>query len=905
MSRLSLPILRTKLHRPPLTQDFVLRRTLLERLGAGVALPLTLVSAPAGYGKTTLVSHWLETSERPSAWVSLDDGDDSLVDFLNYFVAGVRTLFPGSCEHLSSTLNHPEVLPPLKHLVALLCNDLDEIEQPFVLVLDDYHLLVDANVHELINQLLKHPPRCLHLVLVCRHDPPLSLVVLRARNRMIEVRMHDLQFTHEESAQFLGEAFDIEDEALSNLQRSTEGWPAALRLAALALRHGSRRILGREELGNSQEFQEYLVTEVLANQEPEMRDWLCRTSILDRFCAPLCEAVCDFTKAVEAPRKKLGGSKFLHALQEQGLFSVPLDERREWFRYHHLFQESLRRRLTQECSEDLVATLHRHAADWLEGEGLIEEALQHLRTIGDETGIGRLIIRQRQRIAEEEHWHRLERWLAMAPRDLLKKNLEILLLKIWSADYHERTEEVRRLVDEAEKMIERLPDGNLKKGCFRGEIAALLARRSYVLGEAASVREYAQEALRLLPSERSSERGFAEMLLAAALQREGRGREAYALLHEALGKNTSQSAAYRGRLLACLCGIQWVDGDLPGILQTGRLLIEHAEKHRLYEALCFGKLFLAAALYQQNSLDEAERQTKAEMVGGRLKFVASLVWLQTLIDQAYARPGSAVETFETFSRRLLESGHTVIIPFLQAYRAELALRQGRSAEALQWARSYDALELPKGLEIHWMETTAVKAFLQQGSAESLAEAEKILDSLRRSFESIHYRRFLMDVEILQALLHDRRGEPEKALAALECAIRLAQPGRWIRVFVDLGSDVFKLLHRLEAEGDTLRYIGEIQAAFHGEHQGELQDAIPVVQSLIDPLTPRELEVLICLGERRTNKEIAVALGISLGTVKRHANNIYEKLGAHGRRKAVEKAVALGIMPSSEKMIHQG
>ena len=836
----------------------------------------------------------------PSAWISLDEGDDSLVDFLSYFVAGVRTLFQDSCEALVSRLSQPEGVPPPKHLAALLCNDLDLIEQPFTLVLDDYHLLSNAEVHGLIDDLLRHPPRCLHLVLVCRRDPPLALVGLRARNRVSEVRARDLQFTREESARFLSTTLgEMDEKDLTKLQRSTEGWPVALRLVALALRHGSRRPLDPKELGSSRDLQEYLVMEILEGQAPEMRDWLCKTSILNRFCAPLCDAVCG--AATERSAQELGGREFLQALQKQGLLCVPLDERREWFRYHHLFQESLQLLLKRQYGADLIATLHQHAAGWLEGEGLIEEALRHLKAVGDAPAVSRLIVRQRGWISDEEHWFRLERWLALAPPDLLSSDPEVMLLKAWSADHRERLEEARQLTDAAEALLGPSPGEDFedsREQRLRGEIAALRTRVLFLHGETAAAQESAQEALRRLPPEYSGERGYTMVMLSGALLREGRSREVLDLLHEALDQDTSQSAAYRGRVLFTLCGTHWLGGDLTALFQDGALLVRHTEEHRLRETLCSARAMLAAALYQRNRLDEAEQLTRAETTGGRWKFVGSLGLIQAMIDQARGRPDEATQILETLHRRFLESGYAMAAPFLQAYQAELALRQGRSVQALAWARSFRVEDWLQAFDIHCVGTTAAKIFLKQGSAESLAEAERILEFLRTSLESIHYRRFLIDVEALQALVHERRGEETAALAALARAIQLAQPGRFIRVFIDLGPGVFRLLHRLEAEGDTLRYVGEIQAAFQSEASAvqETHRVRPAsaAQPLIDPLTPRELEVLACLGGG-SNKDIAAALGISSGTVKRHTKNIYEKLAVHSRREAVEKAAALGIL----------
>ena len=312
-----------------------------DRLDEGGQQSLTLVSAPAGYGKSTLVSHWLKTSEGPSAWLSFDETDGDIRTFLSYVVAAVQTVFSEACAETQVQLE-ALALPPLPVLVGCLGNDLDELEECLVLALDDYHYISEPAVHELVNQLLQHPPGSLQLVLISRHDPPLSLGALRAHGSVTEIRMRDLMFTLAETATFLEQTsgHTVSSPALARLQESTEGWVTGLRLAFLALKHHSDTDAFLLQFGgDARTVQEYLVEEILSQQLPAVRDCLCQTSILNRFCAPLCRAVC--MAQCDKGGESLCGISFIQLLEQGGMLCVNLDERGEWYRYHHLFQELL------------------------------------------------------------------------------------------------------------------------------------------------------------------------------------------------------------------------------------------------------------------------------------------------------------------------------------------------------------------------------------------------------------------------------------------------------------------------------------------------------------------------------------------------------------------------------------
>lgn len=354
-----IPILRTKLHRPPIDGAHLHREHLLDRLSQARHRPLSLVSAPAGYGKSTLVSCWLEACDVPGAWVSLDDNDNDLRLFLSYFVSAIQRIFPVACTETRSMLS-VDPLPPVSVLARSLINELDRNEKAFVLVLDDYHLIRDQHIHKLIAELLHHPSVFMHLVLVGRRDPPLQLTALRAKGKMIEMRTRDLRFSLEETLVFLqqmtGAPVDSSDAAI--LEEKTEGWVTGLRLAVLSMRNHRdiKSSLTRLPMENRY-VTDYIVTELLSHHPLPIQAWMLKTSVLSRFCAPLCDAVCG--SDTDSGGSGLNGRELVELLENANLFVIPLDDERKWFRYHHLFQALLKRQLKQRLSAKEIVNLHK------------------------------------------------------------------------------------------------------------------------------------------------------------------------------------------------------------------------------------------------------------------------------------------------------------------------------------------------------------------------------------------------------------------------------------------------------------------------------------------------------------------------------------------------------------------
>ncbi len=887
----NIDIIRTKLHRPLLTEDLIPRTQLLERLEHRRQRPLTLVSASAGYGKSTLVSHWLEISAYSGVWVSLDEDDNDLRLFVIYVIAAIHTLFPEAGQQTQAILNAPE-FPPGNVLARILLNDLVQIEAPFLLVLDDYHRIHDPPVHDLLKVLLQHPPPSLHLVLVTRQDPPLPLPSFRGLGQVTEISAQDLCFSTGETAIFLHKLLEmpIDDRAAELLTQKTEGWVTGLRLATLfAQTHKDieRMLSGLPEEHN---VIEYLLAEVLSQQPPAIQHSLLATSLLNRFCAPLCETLC---QTVERAAGDPDGKAFVAWVERTNLFVIPLDTRHHWFRYHHLFQTLLQHRLHRLYSPDDITALHIRASAWFAEHGLIEEALHHAVAIDDFAAVGRLICRHRHQVAGQGQWHRIIRWLALLPTHVVEGDPELLLLNAWSCQTSGRLAEMADTLDRVEVILgDAQPDNGVQER-FHGEYSSLRSFQHYDAGNGQLALTCAEQAIHRLPPECVGERAYAILMLAISLQMTGDLQRAYDVIHSAL-EQTHDNAVYQGRLLMSLGFMQWMAADLVGLSQTSAATLKVGTDHELPDTTTRDRYLQGIAHYHSNRLTAAEEAlalvvSTPSRASGIIYFRSTLAL--SLVRQAQGRPEQARDMVTSLIRHLLETGNSTSLALAQAFQAELALRQGRLAEAVQWVETYTTRRLSAGYSLFSPKLTVAKVLLSQGTATTLKQADDLLAGLHEFFTSTHNTRFLIEVLALQAMLYDIRGDEAAALKSTDESIRLAEPGGFIRLFVDLGPGMAKLLKRLSTQTISMGYLGRLLKAFTYEELGMMPEA-----SAHDALlTKREIEILTLLAQRVSNPEIAEMLFIAPGTVKFHTLRIYKKLEVHSRREAVAKAGELRLL----------
>jgi len=898
------------LYRPPIARDTVVRNRLLKAVAEGV---VTLVSAPAGYGKSTLVSQWLNESTVPSAWLSLDPADSDLRQFLAYVSAAVRTIFPDACREILDCLQMVQ-LPSPEELAGVLGNDLDQVDRRFILVLDDYYRLRHTQIHDLIDGLLHHPPRTLHLVIVTRRDPPLELQALRARGTLTEIRMRDLAFSAAESAAFarncLGD--ELSETALSQLHQVTEGWPVALRLATLAVPEtGSMGTFVQQIPGEIRQVREYLLKEVLAKQPPKVRAYLLRTAYLDRFNAALCDVVSDPTAtepSTSAPA--MTGEEFLDHIRDADLLCIALDGNQEWFRYHHLFQSMLQAEAHPEIDETVIRDIHLRASKWFEEHGYLEEAVHHTLAGDGPSGAGALILRHRNEIMNFEQWSRLDSWFRSLPAEMIAESPELLVLKAHFLHNRGQREDSWQLLDKVEALLDASPVEPRKHRELIGSVESLRCYQHYAHSRGTLAADSARYALTQLPPDSLAERGFAMILLGAALQMTGELELAKRTVYDAMTESCTDdtSGTYRSRLFVSLCFIQWMNADLPGLELTSREITESDEQAVLGETHTLASFFQAAVHYHENKLADAESALQTVLLHKSVaneNFFAQCTYIAALVYQERNRPEEASNMARFALEYALKHRNKPMVLLSEAFKAELAIRQGRMSEALEWARHYDPEPFTPMYHFYSPRMTLVKLLVLEGSEASRSRAGKLLDKLAEYLAQVHNKRFLIETLAIRSMLLEAQGDRDAAIQDLTTAISEALPGRCIRLFVDLGPRLASLLSSLDLDEEHLIYVGEILAACRetkfsaGTHSDSAATAFSAKPLEIDPLSKREQEILLLLAERLSNKEIADSLHISIVTVKRHAANIYQKLAVHGRRQAVAKATGLGLLQRSD------
>ena len=900
-------LLRTKLHRPPVPEDYVHRPRLMETLDQRRERPLTLVSAPAGYGKSVLTSSWLEASAGPGAWLSLDEQDNDLRVFLSYFLTAVRTLFPSAAANTLSLLNAPESPPPTV-LAHALINELDELERDFILVLDDIHLIRDGSVYDLLAELLRHPPRSLHLVLVGRQDPKFVLPALRASGRVTEIRIQDLRFTASETLEYLQQVLGerMEEATASALARKSEGWVTGLHLAVLAMRSYDRQDQRLLELkGTTRYVTDYLISEVLGGQPRSIRRYLLNTSILNRFSAGLCDALNELGPAGDNGTP-VDGREFIRRIQESGLFVIPLDAENQWYRYHHLFQQLLHDQLNRSRDQDEVAALHRRAGAWFEERGFIGEALHHFLTGGVPEDAGRIVALHGHALIDQERVVELEGWLRQLPRDVIHGNPMLLVFEAWIARFKRQIPKIVEILDRVEALLRENPPPPETSDLVVGYMSTIRSYERYCMLDTVQARAMAERAVALVTPEHPYMRGFATIIRSGALQMSGRYADALSDMNAALAdpdmqKRNSQAVLTAGLGVFCL-----IEADYPALRRAADRMLRLVGETDLPAYRAWGRLYLACSHYQCNEVEEAARILARHLDDRYLMYPNTAedgAVVLAFCHQIMGRPDLALQVADLLTQQASDTGNAELMLVERALQADLALRQGRRAEAIAWARTCRPGTRLAHYVFYLPDLTLARILAAENTPESRRRAQNILSDLERFSRRTHNRSILIPVLALQSLLADRQGEEAEARAKAAESLALAEPGGGIRFFLDLGpamADLLKRLRRADAAGE---FIDTILAAFDREDKMVVQKKgqpcpnvvlSPGGLSLVEPLTNRELDILELLPQRLRDKEIAERLFIAPATVKKHLQNIYRKLEANNRRQALENAQRAGI-----------
>jgi LuxR family maltose regulon positive regulatory protein len=936
------PVLKTKLHIPSVRPELVPRPRLIERLNAGLHRKLTLISAPAGFGKTTLVSEWVQalygtTPPVAAAWLSLDESDNDPIRFLVYLVVALQTIEAGQeptgsiGKGVLSALQSPQP-PPAEVILTALINEIAAIPDRILLVLDDYHLIGAQPIHDALTFLLRHLPphtgpggQCqgMHLVIASREDPPLPLARLRARGQLTELRATDLRFTSSEAAEFLNQmmGLDLSAEDIAALENRTEGWIAGLQLAAISMQ-GRKDVAGfiQSFTGSHHFVLDYLVEEVLEQQSQSVQSFLLQTAVLDRLTGSLCDALTG----------QDNGRATLETLEHANLFIVPLDDERRWYRYHHLFSDLLRQRLRQVQPEQ-VSTLHRQAGTWYEDQGLATEALRHILAAGDFQWAGRVV----EQIGTATlwkwfDWTNLRYWLQQLPASLVHSRPRLCLLSAWVMDFSGQPEAIDPFLRSVESHLQDAGDGGLVARADRliattdvswavpplsKDVLSIMAEVTTIRAFTARVRDdlpgaikLFHRALEMLPSQELHLRAVITGGLADTCFVSGDILTAGSLFPEASAIGWESGNIYMASISARrLAEVQVMRGFLHQAADTYMQMQHVLAKRGVQLAAVAGNtcVGMGELMREWNDLDAAVQQLREgiehgkQVAGVRILLpgyvsLARALWALGDADGALSAIQEAMHVWEEYHVRRLWG-----VPPVAAYEARLWLAQGDVASAVQWAQEQGLRadgELSYQREVDHL--TLARLLITQSNA---SEATGLLQRLLEAAEAGGRISRVIEILMLQALALQVQGDTDQAITTLERALTLAEPGGFVRIFMDEGPPMARLLYEALARGIAPDYARRLLAAFpvpEPEEAAPLETQAPE-SGQIEPLSERELEVLELFAEGLSNREIASRLFLSPHTVKTHSSNIYGKLNVHNRTQAVARARALGLLPHSQ------
>lgn len=912
------PLLATKLHVPRPPQKLVRRLRLFEQLQQVMERHLTLIAAPAGFGKTTLLSAWLQDVHLSPAWVSLDGGDDDPTRFWSYTLAALDAVHVGLGGRQLSLLQSPQS-PPLEIIVTDVINRIAILPSEVVLVFDDYHVITAHSIHASLTFLLDHLPANLHLVIATRADPPLPLARLRAIGQLVEIRSTDLRFTRGEAASFLAQTIGLEFSTgdIDALETRTEGWIAGLKLAALSLQ-GRKDIshVIRAFTGTHRFVVDYLTQEVLARQPVDVQSFLFQTSILERLCGSLCEAVTG----------ESGGQVMLERLEEANLFLLSLDDERRWYHYHQLFAEMLRQRLLSAHS-DRVKLLHQRASAWYAQHDLIREAVHHALAAAEFERAARLIEHNAERLAKRGELATLRSWLKALPDELIRSQVELGLWQAWLLTQSGQFDAAERLLLDLEPQLHagtisselpatigftELPPLDVDRHgliVYTGRIAAIRAFIAFRRGDAPSTIELALQALEQLPEDQSF-RGLVAWYLGIAYLLSGDVAKGSASLTEARAISQAAGNSYAAFMatfeLAQMQARQ--GGHLHQADQSYRQALElAAEGGGLPAATGPAYVGRGELQYEWNNLDTASHFlqqgiAQCQQTGNAVIMLLGYIALAR-VKQAQGDAESAHTLIQKIERILSTSSfvpHNVML--LAAWHARLSLQQGDLALAARWAHERklgidDELIPPREREY----LTLARVLIAQHRSD---EALQLLERLLHLAERQGRMGSVLEILVLLAMAQQAHGDKVVAVERLSQALSLAEPEGYIRLFVDEGAPMAHVLaqkHRRPGDqpGST-RYPEHLLALMGRAHDKDVSHSAVVVPgagvySSGEPLSERELEVLRLIVAGYSNREIAARLVIAVSTVKWYVNAIYSKLQVESRTKAIARARELNIV----------
>lgn len=894
----SIPLIRRKLYRPRVTTEFVLRSRLLDQLNTGLARPVTLVAAPAGFGKSTLLARWLDDVPFPAAWLALDENDNDLHLFGSYLIAAIQSIFPGGLQ-VSTALTQGGLLPDPARLAISLSNDIDELPSEFILVLDDYHAIHDSMVNSMMSSLLRHLPAQIHLVFATRTDAPLPFSRLAAAGQLCELRARDLRFSLAETVEFFQRSVNVRlsEDAVNLLQTRIEGWAVGLRFASMLLQEGADPQVVVEHLvtGRRRSMMGYMLEEVLSKMRPSVRELVLKTALLDQFTAELGHELVTGT-GVERT-----GTIIQELIENDILVALPGDAD-VWYRYHALFADFLRTHARAAFDTHVIADVHTRASQWYEGKAMITEAIQQAIQAGDIARAAQILYRNLHPALNRESGRTmLEIWLGLFPPDAEDKYLELLAARVCLTGIQYRINALPGLFARADRMLAERPGlESRQRERFEAEVGTYRIAYYQWKTQAQNAIELSSRVLGKLPAE--AEFARANVLTETALAEQMVGNPTAA--HERLTRELRAdiSPGLNRRVMLTSWAVYMGDGELQKALDAAETLLRMSKESSPI-SLSWARYFMGWLHYEWNHLEIAAQHFSAAVelrYQGNAKTGHESIACLVQTQLALGRVESAAATMRELVQftQDLQSGEFEY--HLAAYRAREALILGKVETALPWALSVVLNPRPHMVFEIEPNLTQLRILLATQNPDLIQVMLQDTDGLLEVASALHSKRRVIQLLALQAIARDTLGNRNGALDSLQQSLRLGERGGFMRTYLDLGPRLTRLLNVLAKRGSVNTHVKAILAASPsgGRERSTTEGDTP--PPLIEPLTNRELQVLERLALRLTDKEIAQALVISPLTVKAHTDNIYQKLGVNSRQAAVKVGVQVGIL--SEKVL---
>ena len=886
--------LRTKLCIPPPRSSWIARSRLVKQMDEGFARKLTLISAPAGFGKTTLLVDWVHTRNIPVAWFSMDKNDIEPLHFLTYVILGLQTLKTATGNAALTMLQSPQP-PPMEAILINLINDVIRIPTDFALVLDDYHLVDAKPIHDLIAFLLENLPEPMHMIIATRSDPPLPLARVRSQNQLAELRAADLSFRVDETARLFDQSLDIHlsAEDIQMLETRTEGWAAGLQLAALSLqgrKDPSDFIKGFK--GDNRYIVDYLTEEVLSRQSENLHDFLLQTSILERLSGPLCDAV----------TQQDNSGQVLDNLEKANLFVIPLDDQRYWYRYHHLFADLLTQRLNIQ-QRDLVPELHRRASQWLAHNGFKNEAVDHALVANDNDYAAQLMEEIAEIDWDRSRESRLLHWFKKLPDEHIDANPKLCIFyarELFKSGY---VDDAEKKLQAAEQLLDSISISASNKEGLLGRIAVIRAYISTRTGDLSGTITFSKQALKLLPQRDLNWRSVAATTLGMGYVTGALVEQQQAFVEAMKISKAAGNIYYHIFAGSCLGSILFRRGQLKEAEYLNRQLLDLAIENGIEQTGIAGSLYgsWGSILCEWNDFDEGIRLLNkgielSEL--GRDPVILASCQIGLLRALMYRKDiAGALKLMDEITER---AGNFALPPWitspLSAIKVFFWLASGDLNAAVNWAQEHGLSIDDKISNLYQLEYLSLAHILI--AQNRLDDADHLLQRLIETAKAGDHVYMLIEMRLCRLMIFMLKADTASATAELKSSLALAEPGRLIMIFVSKGNPVADLLEEIAAvkkrdhdpsqAGFTLSYAKKILSAFKAATP-------PKTEGLMDPISERELEVLHLIAAGLSNKEIAEKLFISLNTVKTHTKNINSKLDVNSRIKAVTRAKELGLL----------